>query len=495
MATFKTCVRKQRKDGFWPVYIRVIHQQKVGYIKTDKLVNDQGLGRGNEVTDPFVVKFCSDRIVRYVDMLNKAGNTEMWTLAQVIGLLEHGDEDICFSDYARAHADRMAMDGQMRNARNYVLALQHMERYAGTTKVMFSHLTSTFVDGWIRSMEKTHRAKEMYPVCMRQVFKAAVREFNDYDRDVIRIKTNPWVKVDIPEADATEKLAITPQACRRFFSQPIPESDSKYPSTELGRDVAMMMLCLAGMNTVDLYNLKKVDYYDGVLHYRRAKTRHARKDEAYMEIRVPSLIEPLIEKYAAPDDDEWLFGWHRRLCDSDSFGAKANKGIRKVCELMGMKKEDWYCCYTFRHTWGTIAQNHCGASIADVAFAMNHSSAHKVTRGYLKLDYTPAWELNEKVVELVFFSEEESDEDEKASKKDVFERFSVKQLMRGTVFFRGHKLGEVHDIGFNNVNEIFAALYEFVPKDLPERTRIQIKIENCDKKQSKMYEKVKGVSF
>ena len=28
MATFKTCVQKQRKDGFYQVYIRVTHLEK-----------------------------------------------------------------------------------------------------------------------------------------------------------------------------------------------------------------------------------------------------------------------------------------------------------------------------------------------------------------------------------------------------------------------------------------------------------------------------------
>lgn len=51
MATFKVCVRKQRNDGFYPVYIRISHKKKVGYIKTDKLVNEQGLKKG-EVVDP-----------------------------------------------------------------------------------------------------------------------------------------------------------------------------------------------------------------------------------------------------------------------------------------------------------------------------------------------------------------------------------------------------------------------------------------------------------
>ena len=71
---------------------------------------------------------------------------------------------------------------------------------------------------------------------------------------------------------------------------------------------------------------------------------------------------------------------------------------------MGMPKEQWYSAYTFRHTWGTVAQNDCGATIAEVAFAMNHSHGYTVTRGYLRIDFTPAWELNAKVIDFILYA-------------------------------------------------------------------------------------------
>lgn len=36
--------------------------------------------------------------------------------------------------------------GHARNARTYELAYENMERFAGTYKVMFSHMTSTFIN-------------------------------------------------------------------------------------------------------------------------------------------------------------------------------------------------------------------------------------------------------------------------------------------------------------------------------------------------------------
>ena len=103
----------------------------------------------------------------------------------------------------------MIQEGHARNARTYELAYQNLERYAGTTKVMFSQITSSFINGWIKSLSSTARAKEQYPVCVRQIFKQALIDYNDYDTGNIRITTNPWPKVKIPKSDTPRKRAIS----------------------------------------------------------------------------------------------------------------------------------------------------------------------------------------------------------------------------------------------------------------------------------------------
>ena len=493
MATLKAVVRTARADGFYPVYIRVTHHRASSFIKTDKMVTKRELTKNNEIKDPFVLQYCTQRILEYTERLNKK-NIENWTVAEVAEYLQKGDDDICFSNYARAYISKMIDGGQERTARNYELALQHLERFAGTTKVMFSHLTSQFVNKWIQSLEQTHRAKEMYPICMRQVFKYAVLEYNDYDNEVIRIKTNPWVKVQIPKADRTEKLAITPEACREFFSFPLPESKMKYPLTELGRDVAMMVLCLAGINTVDLFNLRKEDYYDGIIHYQRAKTKKFRADGAYMEMRVPAILLPLFEKYANKDkEDNHLFVFNQRHTTYDSFSANVNGGIRQVCEAMGLSKDKDYSSYTFRHTWGTVAQNDCRASISEVAFAMNHSSAHKVTRGYIKLDFSPAWELNEKVVDFIFFSDKASSREQKPEENRF--RLSYRYMVNAAAYHNGRKVAELNDTGFNNVDEVIDRLVTMLPEEIPNRSIVMFKIVNLDKNQTVVYQRQKGKGF
>ena len=70
--------------------------------------------------------------MEFTERLNKK-DIGKWTVRQVVDYLSREDEDVCFSDYARLHIDRMTDRGQVRNARNYKLALQHLERHAGTT--------------------------------------------------------------------------------------------------------------------------------------------------------------------------------------------------------------------------------------------------------------------------------------------------------------------------------------------------------------------------
>lgn len=492
MATFKTCVRKQRADGYWSVYIRVIHNRAVGYIKTDRMVDEKGINsKTGEIKDTFVLKYCLEKISSYIECLNKI-NYDLWTIKQLISYLENVDKDISFSDYARKYTLNMAKNGMVRNAKNYEWAYKHLEHFAGTNQLMFSRFTTKLIEDWIESMKETSRAKEMYPTCVRQIFKAGIKEYNDYDNMYIRIKTNPWINVKIPSADIPPKRAIPPEQVRDFFSAPIPENKFKSPTVELGRDVALMIICLAGINTADLFLMKKENFQKGLIRYNRKKTMKFRKDKAYIEITLPNILKPFLKKYEASSDSDYLFNFAERFNNENSFNANVNSGIRDMCKSMGIPKDKGYSSYTFRHTWATIARNHCGAIDEDVAFALNHASAHKITQGYIKPDYSRITKLNDQVIEFLFFSTEAENR-----KKDdnMVLKISSKYQIKGEAYFKGCVVAKLCDIGFNNKEEVIAMLVKQLPENIPVRSMVQFRIENIDKEQSAIYECMKGKGF
>ena len=53
------------------MYIRVTHRRAVGYIKTDKVVTKNELTKNWDIKDPFVLQYCTKRILEYNELLNK----------------------------------------------------------------------------------------------------------------------------------------------------------------------------------------------------------------------------------------------------------------------------------------------------------------------------------------------------------------------------------------------------------------------------------------
>lgn len=86
MATFKVVVRKKRADGFYPVYIRVVHRSRMGYIKTDKLITDKQITKNGEIKDIVVNEYCSREILRYSDMINRK-DVSNYSVAELIEFL------------------------------------------------------------------------------------------------------------------------------------------------------------------------------------------------------------------------------------------------------------------------------------------------------------------------------------------------------------------------------------------------------------------------
>ena len=379
----------------------------------------------------------------------------------------------------------MIARGQERTSRDYKWALYNLEKFAGGNEVMFSQLTYSFLSRWIDSLSQTARSKNKYPINIRQIHKAAMFEYNDEERG-IQLITNPWPKISIPKEDTPNKRAISPNMLRKFFAVVPDFSRFTHPLQELGQDVALISFCMCGINSVDLFYAEKSQYHDGIFHYNRRKTRKSRSDSAYFEIRVPQFIIPIFEKYLSKDTKSpWLFDFHERLSTPDSFNANVNSGISQICKKVS---PDFHASlYSFRHSWATIAQNGCGASLGDIDFALNHST-YKMARVYTKIDYSPAWELNEKVLDYIFFSNKEPDNNEDPTKS--FERMSKYNLIRGEAFISGECVSLIEDSGFTNVEQVITTLLSSLPENIERPTKVQIKINNLDKKQTQLHQRV-----
>ena len=76
--TLKAIVRKLRTDGLYAVYIRIVHNRKPGYIKTNKIVDADHISKDNEPTDPEVAVTASLERIHHVEdkMLDYLSNAQ-----------------------------------------------------------------------------------------------------------------------------------------------------------------------------------------------------------------------------------------------------------------------------------------------------------------------------------------------------------------------------------------------------------------------------------
>ncbi|MBQ0046999.1 MAG: site-specific integrase, partial [Prevotellaceae bacterium] len=221
-------------------------------------------------------------------------------------------------------------------------------------------------------------------------------------------------------------------------------------------------------------------------HYNRRKTCKSRSDNAYFEIRVPQFLIPTFEKYLSKDKESpWLFDFHDRLSNADSFNANVNAGISQICKKVSSGFHA--SLYSFRHSWATVAQNGCGASLSEIDFALNHST-NKMARVYTMIDFSPAWELNDKVIDYIFFSNKEPGNNDEI--EGFFERMSKYNLIRGELFINGERVSVIEDTGFSNVDQVITLLISSLSDEIPRPTKVQVKITNLDKQQTQLYQRV-----
>ncbi len=105
-----------------------------------------------------------------------------------------------------------------------------------------------------------------------------------------------------------------------------------------------------------------------------------------------------------------------------------------------------------------------------------------------KIDYSPVWELNEKVIDYIFFSNEDIDNREDSGKS--FERMSKYNLIRGEAFISGECVSTIEDSGFTNIEQVITRLLLSLPDEIERPTKVQVRITNLDKKQVRLYQRL-----
>lgn len=152
-----------------------------------------------------------------------------------------------------------------------------------------------------------------------------------------------------------------------------------------------------GINSVDLYNATELK--GNKLVCCRTKTKDRRLDKAKMEVDVPNMVLPIIEKYRDATGQR-LFKFYRDYKDHKAFNKAINKGLKEIGDQLQIEDLEYYAA---RHSWATIALNKCKIDKYTVHAALNHvDESMRVTDIYIERDFVNENKANQKVVKYVF---------------------------------------------------------------------------------------------
>ena len=178
----------------------------------------------------------------------------------------------------------------IKSVKNYKCMLNTLAKFNGSRKLPFNEIDVSFLKRFESHLEERPRAKSMYLGLIRHLFREAMIEFNTDDETVI--KSDPFRRYKAPKQ--VMKKGVRALSLEDFMKIVNYEPHGAGRAL-LAHDCFILSFCLMGINSVDLYNVKKLEH--GILKYNRTKTKDRRSDDAYIEVRIHPFIKKLMAKW------------------------------------------------------------------------------------------------------------------------------------------------------------------------------------------------------
>ena len=409
---------KKRMDGTYNVKVRFIKDKKVKRVSTDLFATDSDLTSDLKLKEESIVKQEADRLVlHYRTMVNSLHfDSENCDVSEIVNRLlckEEAEKPIDFIAFSKKWISETTIKGKD----NYTTALNSFIRFLGKEELEIKKITVDLLEQYrdyiinvrnerVKALQAegkrvpSNRCLSLYLMSLRHLYGEAQRFYNKPDKGLMRILHTPFEYFKIPKQEATRKRAVTPQQIKAIWSLPYQNIHKGVKHTcrpDLAKDCFILSFCLMGINSADLYNATLLR--DNRLVYCRTKTKERRLDKAKMEVVVPDMVLPIIEKYRDTTGQR-LFRFYKDYRDHKAFNKAINKGLKGIGDQLNIDDLEFYAA---RHSWATIALNKCGIDKYTVHAALNHvDESMRVTDIYIERDFVNENKANAKVIKYVF---------------------------------------------------------------------------------------------
>lgn len=274
-------------------------------------------------------------------------------------------------------------------AQNYKRAKSSFEKFLNGKDISFDKITPHLIDDyndWLMQRNLVRNSVSFYMRVLRAVYNSGVRKG-------VGKQQFPFKEV-YTGVDRTRKRFVGKRILEMLMHLPLDDKD-----LELARDMFMFSIYSRGMTFVDMVFLRKEDMENGLIIYKRRKTKQM------LCVKIERPIRRIISRYEKMyPDSPFIFPIMKEKDPEKSYRIyqKAigiyNYRLGKLSELIG--KGVNLTSYTSRHTWASMAKG-MHIPVGVISECMGHTS-EKTTKIYLaSLDHEVIDSANRKVLKAL----------------------------------------------------------------------------------------------
>ncbi len=379
-------MRRKRRDGTYPIILRLGHFQRTTSISTGQTCSVQDwdtdrekVRRGYKGAISALelnrsLELQKSSALEVINKLRTAGELDYVSLSQLKEKITGKSSYDSFYDFGDSLVAQMESANRYGSARAYKGVLGILKVFTKKRELKFNQVNYEF----LKAFERFHLSKPgntlnglaSYMRTIKAIYNKGIKEGlverDSYPFHRYKIRTVP-----------TEKRAIKVDLIKRIMELDIEPESALFHH----RNYFLLSYMFMGMSFIDLAFLKVSNIVDGRIKFQRKKT------SKLYDIKITEQLSEILNHYVFDKSgDEYIFPILRRdtlaLKYKDEQWAlkRYNKGLKKIAELCGIQER--LTSYVSRHSFATHALFK-NIPLAAISAMLGHSKL-STTQVYLK---------------------------------------------------------------------------------------------------------------
>jgi integrase/recombinase XerD len=377
-------LRKPKKDGTFPIVLRITHQRTPVYIIYEYSVFPEHwdkvakciISKCKKYDDrTWINNYLLEQQVNANKIINNLkGSNELEPLTADelrIKIMNKGSK-VTFREFTEKIIKELETANKFGNASVYKQAIGFMDRYLDKADFTFNQINFKL----LKKLESKHLAKDnslnslsFYFRTIRSVYNRAIKE------DIAKRDLYPFENYSIRETKPA-KRAVPKSDIEKIRDAKLEKGSNHWHA----RNYFMFSFYNIGMNFIDIAFLKKKNIVDGRLNYTRAKT-----GKIY-SVKISEPAKAILSHYLkGKKDDDFVFNivtgekLPEQLASFRLIRRYYNKWLKQIAK--SCKIEANITSYVARHSWATIAKD-LNVPVSVISEGLGHEDI-KTTQIYL----------------------------------------------------------------------------------------------------------------